>query len=64
MLERVDPYGDLILTSEEIPQLLAELDYLTGLAETAGERDVLANMARLAAVCREDAALELHLVGD
>ncbi|MEU8356361.1 hypothetical protein AB0C27_10160 [Nonomuraea sp. NPDC048882] len=64
MLERVDPYGDLILTSEEMPQFLAELDYLAGLAETAGEHDVLANVARLAAICREDAVLELHLVGD
>ncbi|WP_156325388.1 hypothetical protein [Nonomuraea sp. SBT364] len=64
MLERVDPYGDLILTSEEMPQFLAGLDYLAGLAETAGERDILENVARLAAVCREDATLELHLVGD
>lgn len=64
MLERVDPYDDLILTSAEMPQLLAELDFLTGLAESADERDVVADMARLAAVCGEDAALELHLVGD
>jgi hypothetical protein len=64
MLERVDPYGDLILSSAEMPQFLEELDHLRAATESAGEREVLMELARLAAVCREDPTLELHLVGD
>lgn len=64
MLERVDPYGDLVLTSGEMPQLLAELGYLRGLATSIEERERVTRLERLAVMCMADPALELHVAGD
>jgi hypothetical protein len=47
MLERIDPYGDLILTPVEMPQLLQEVARIRGLAVTAVEREVLTRLEQL-----------------
>ncbi len=62
MLERVDPYGSLILTSAEMPQFL---DELARLPRTAPEDARMAEKLKdLAEQCAADPALELHLDGD
>jgi hypothetical protein len=64
MLERVDPYGNLILTPVEMPQLLEELARVRGLAVTDAEREVLTRLEQLAIRCRDDAGTELWFQGD
>jgi hypothetical protein len=64
MLSRVDPYGDLVLTTSEMPQLLAEVNEELGLATTAPERELLAAVRRMAERCAADTSTELHLEGD
>ena len=64
MLRRVDPYGDLILTPSEMPQLLAELDEELRTAGTAPDRAFLTDARRLAERCAREPSTELHLVGD
>ncbi|GAA2188098.1 hypothetical protein [Micromonospora lupini] len=64
MLERIDPYGVLELSSVEMPQFLSELDVLVEQAESAGEEKVLAAVRRLAETCRDDEALCLRFIGD
>jgi hypothetical protein len=64
MLERIDPYGDLILTPVEMPQLLEELAQVRGLAVTDAEREVLTRLEQVAIRCRDDDATEVHFQGD
>ncbi|WP_405063900.1 hypothetical protein OG474_20265 [Kribbella sp. NBC_01505] len=60
MLGRVDPYGDLVLTTSEMPQFLAELA-----AEHAREpQELLTGIRQLAERCAAEPGTELHLVGD
>ncbi|RFU87756.1 hypothetical protein DY218_05745 [Streptomyces triticagri] len=64
MLNRVDPYGDLILTSQDMPELLADIDVVVGAGVAEAERSVLAAVRALAQRCVEESSLELHLEGD
>jgi len=64
MLGRVDPYGDLVLTAAEMPQLVGEVDVELGLAVGGPEREILAGVRRLAERCASDPSMELHLQGD
>ncbi|MFF1817269.1 hypothetical protein ACFVWG_08225 [Kribbella sp. NPDC058245] len=64
MLGRVDPYGDLVLTAAEMPQLLGELETELGRAAGATERALLTEVRRLAEQCAAEAGTELHLEGD
>jgi hypothetical protein len=64
MLSRVDPYGDLILTTAEMPQFIAEVNEELGIASTAPERELLAGVRRLAERCAAETSTELHLEGD
>jgi hypothetical protein len=64
MLRRVDPYGDLVLTAVEMPQLVAELDQELAGTITIAERDMLSAVRRLAGRCATDPSTELHLTGD
>ncbi|MER7470796.1 hypothetical protein [Micromonospora sp. NPDC000018] len=41
MLDRIDPYGLLELTSVEMPQFLSELDVLVEEADGTGEEQIL-----------------------
>jgi hypothetical protein len=64
MLDRVDIYGTLELSWDEMPQFLGELDLLMAAATNDGEREVLQAVRRLGESCGEDRHLALRLVGD
>jgi hypothetical protein len=64
MLGRVDPYSDLVLTTVEMAQFLAELDTELGDARGAGEQELLQAIRALAERCATGTDLELHFEGD
>jgi hypothetical protein len=64
MLDRIDLYGTLELSWDEMPQFLGELDRLLGMAVDGGEREVLKAVYSLGERCRDDRNLGLRLVGD
>ncbi|MFI7280846.1 hypothetical protein ACIBOV_11320 [Micromonospora chersina] len=64
MLSRVDPYSDLILTAEDMPQFVAEIEATMKLVENSAERRLLSEIRRVAERCAVQASLELHLEGD
>jgi hypothetical protein len=64
MLRRVDPYGDLVLTAVEMPQLVAELEQELAGSTTISEREVMSAVRRLAERCAAQPSTELHLEGD
>jgi hypothetical protein len=64
MLDRIDLYGTLELSSNEMPQFLDELSQLLAIAVNDQEREVLEAVQRLAERCRDDSNLALRLVGD
>ena len=64
MLRRVDPYGDLILSSSEVPQFLEELKAELELTTGDEERSLLTAVSKLAERCLTDPSTELHLQGD
>jgi hypothetical protein len=64
MLDRIDPVKDLVLTSQEMPQLLAELAHLASHARTPAEAKIVQELTALAARCRDNRDLQLHFVGD
>ena len=64
MLRRVDPYGDLILSSSEVPQFLEELKTELELATGDEERSLLTAVSKLAERCLTDPSTELQLQGD
>ncbi len=64
LLQRIDPWDDVTLTSSEMPQFLDELDYLRTLAEDDVERDALDELVAMGRLCAEDAGLELLFAGD
>ncbi|MNW64898.1 hypothetical protein D3C74_432260 [compost metagenome] len=63
MLAKIDPYGDLVLTSSEVDQLVAELRSVDGAASGAAAR-IVDEVVGLAERCAVDATTELHLIGD
>lgn len=64
MLDRIDLYGTLELSWDEMPQFLGELDQLLVVAADDQEREVLAAVHRLGERCSADRDLALRLVGD
>jgi hypothetical protein len=64
MLDRIDLYGTLELTWDEMPQFLGELGQLLAVAVDNREREVLEAVQRLGERCREDRNLALRLIGD
>jgi hypothetical protein len=64
MLNRVDPYGTLVLTAQEMPQFLSEVDAARSSVDGESERDILADIRRVAERCAGEASMELHLEGD
>lgn len=63
LLAKIDPYGDLVLTSAEMEQLLAELRSLDGATSGTAAR-IVDEVVGLAERCTVDATTELHLIGD
>ena len=64
MLDRVDLYGTLELSWDEMQQFLGELDQVLTSAVDDGELEVLAAVYGLGELCRDDRSLGLRLVGD
>jgi hypothetical protein len=64
MLDRIDLYGTLELSSGEMPQFLSELDQMLAPTVDDGERQVIEALRSLAERCRDDRDLALRLVGD
>lgn len=64
MLDRIDLYGTLELSWDEMPQFLDELDQLLATAINDQEREVLEAVYRLGERCRADRNLALRLIGD
>ena len=64
MLDRIDLYGTLELSSGEMPQFLSELDQMLAPTVDDGERQVIEALRSLAERCRDDRHLALRLVGD
>lgn len=64
MLNRVDPYGTVILTSVEMEQFIAEIDSVRESVIIPSDLAVLADVSRLARICSHDSSMELHLEGD
>jgi hypothetical protein len=64
MLDRIDLYGTLELSWDEMPQFLSELDQLLAAAVDDQEREVLEAVHRLGVRCRDSRSLSLRLVGD
>jgi hypothetical protein len=55
VLGRADPYGDVELASEEMPELIAEIDRVLSGARPGPESNGLARLRVLAALCAETA---------
>jgi hypothetical protein len=64
MLERVDPYGSLTLSSVEMGQFLSELDALRSREHTRPDEGLLDQIRELALRCDGDPDLELCIEGD
>ncbi|MFE9835295.1 hypothetical protein ACFYP4_09150 [Streptomyces sp. NPDC005551] len=64
MLSRVNRYGSLLLTSQDMPQFITEVDGVRSGVVVAEQAAVLDEIGRLARRCGEDGSLELHLEGD
>lgn len=64
MLDRVDLYGTLELSSDEMPQFLSELAQLLAVAVNDQERDVLEAVRRLGEQCHDARDRALRFVGD
>jgi hypothetical protein len=64
MLARVGLYHDLELVSDDMLQLLGELDQLLAEVQNRAERDMVVEVKRLAEWCRDDRQLRLRFLGD
>ncbi|WP_217247191.1 hypothetical protein [Streptomyces sp. AC602_WCS936] len=64
MLQRVDPYGSLILTAQQMEQFLLEIRELRSGCDRTPHSSQLERIDALAVRCAGDSSLELHLEGD
>ncbi|MCP9205962.1 hypothetical protein [Streptomyces cucumeris] len=63
-LQRVDPYGSLILTAQQMDQFLTDVAALRKKERNAAHGPQLERIESFARRCADDASLELHLEGD
>jgi hypothetical protein len=63
MLDRIDLYGTLELSWDDMPQFLDEVGQLLAVAVNDQEREVLEAVRRLAERCRDDRTMALRFVG-
>lgn len=64
MLERVDPYGSLVLSSAEMDQFMAELATLRQGEKARPHSALLARVEQVAWQCSTDPDLQLRIEGD
>lgn len=64
LLSRVDPYGDLLLTAEDMPRFIGEVDATLEAVDDEERWELLAAVRGLAERCAREASMELHLLGD
>jgi len=64
LLHEVDPYGDTVLSQQQMPGFLAEWRRLTPNAQTADERQFLERVEALAERCLKEPGLFLKFEGD
>lgn len=64
MLSRVQPYGTLILTTDEMPQFIAEIDSTQLTVDDERQHALLAGIRELAERCAREESMEIHLEGD
>ncbi|XKK63476.1 hypothetical protein HFP71_14165 [Streptomyces sp. ARC32] len=64
MLQRVDPYGSLVLTAQQMDQFAQEVNLLSKRFKSASHTSRLEQITALAYRCMNDSSLELHLEGD
>ncbi|MCX5186682.1 hypothetical protein [Streptomyces sp. NBC_00268] len=64
MLQRVDPYGSLVLTAQQMEQFVQEAGLLRGRTASTPNISQLEQIKILAERCMGDSSLELHLEGD
>ncbi|WP_406036859.1 hypothetical protein OG799_20805 [Micromonospora sp. NBC_00898] len=64
LLDRVDPLGELVVSAEAAPQLLAELRCLAEVARAPAEVDRVRRLALLARRCLTSRDVEIRFEGD
>jgi hypothetical protein len=64
MLERIDPYGDLVLSSAEMEQFVTELAVLRQRGGAFPHGALLARIEQVARQCSGDPDLQLRIEGD
>jgi hypothetical protein len=64
-LDRIDPYGNVVLSGADVTRLLAELPALVAVAGSNAEKDLLGGFERLTRRCAANPSdHRLHFVGD
>jgi hypothetical protein len=63
LLDRIDPVSDVVLTWDDMSQLLAELDVLRQLTD-GDQRLIVDRIIGLAERCESDSTLEIWFQGD
>ncbi|MEV0528882.1 hypothetical protein AB0I66_36225 [Streptomyces sp. NPDC050439] len=64
MLSRVDPYNSQILTAQDMPQFIAEIEATAAQNEDRGVGALLDDLLVLGRRCAAEPGMELHLDGD
>lgn len=64
MLNRVDPYGTLVLSSNEMNQFISEIEAELLRVEDPELKEFLQGVLRLARDCHADKETQLRLDGD
>jgi hypothetical protein len=64
LLQRVDPYCDIVFKPSQMPQLLGELELLMNRASNQSCQALLARVHDLAIQCRDSHQVLLRFLGD
>jgi hypothetical protein len=64
LLQRVDPYCDVVFNHSQMPQLVQELELLMNRASDQSCRILLERVRELAVLCQDSNQLQLRFFGD
>lgn len=64
MLSRVDPYNSQVLTAQDMPRFIAEIETTVAQNEDRGVGALLDDLLVLARRCASEPGMEIHLDGD